>query len=78
MSFHPDNAAHFSAGLRKARLREGWTQAQLAAKAGLTQGTVSRVEHGVDLTLGVACQLAKALKKPVSSILLIGAGKRPL
>jgi transcriptional regulator with XRE-family HTH domain len=54
----------FGRTIRAARSRRGWRQADLAAKAGLSQTTVWRVERGLipEMTLGVLRQVAAALE----------------
>jgi len=44
----------FGMALRAARLKRGWTQAEVAARAGVGQTTVSRVERGFIDMLSVA------------------------
>ncbi len=72
-----DDHKYFGRGITKLRLRRGWTQEFLANKAGLTQGTVSRVEHGVDVTLSVACQLAGPFGYSVSYVCTEGRNWSP-
>lgn len=40
------NAKDYGTSIRIARERRGWTQAELAIRAGLTQATISSVERG--------------------------------
>lgn len=48
--------------LRRWRRERGWTQAQLASKASVASGTISRIESGEARPLGrTARQLARAL-----------------
>jgi transcriptional regulator with XRE-family HTH domain len=56
--------ARFGATIRAARSRRGWRQTDLAAKAGVSQTTVWRVERGLipEMTLGVLRQVAGALE----------------
>lgn len=50
--------------LIKARLAKKWTQEELAAKAGVTQNTITRLESGVtNPTLGTLSRVASALGK---------------
>jgi transcriptional regulator with XRE-family HTH domain len=52
--------------LRIVRLRAGLTQAQLAARSGVSVATLSAHERGLPLSLRVAKALARALKvRPV-------------
>jgi transcriptional regulator with XRE-family HTH domain len=47
--------------LRLARIERGWTQAQLAAAAGITQPVIARIESGkVQPTLPTLCRLLAA------------------
>lgn len=59
----PENAAHRIGGqIRQARKRAGLTQTQLAAKAGITQSVLSRVESGNgNPTLSLLEDIAAAL-----------------
>ena len=54
----------FGAAIRAARIRRGWRQADLAAAAGVSDATVSRIERGhLDgLTLRVVRRVAAALE----------------
>ena len=49
--------------IRETREDRGWTQEELAERAGVTQGTISRIETGkvTSLDLAVFEKLAKAL-----------------
>jgi transcriptional regulator with XRE-family HTH domain len=49
--------------LRPARLAKGWTQIQLARRAGVDQGMISRIENGLTrgVGFGVVERLAQAL-----------------
>lgn len=58
------------ARLRQARFERGLTVAQVAARAGLTASTVSRLETGARrLTLAHVERLAGALGRPVDALL---------
>lgn len=58
----PSTAGDVGERVRRWRRERGWTQSQLAAKAGLTPGTISRIESGEVRPLGrSAAQLAEAL-----------------
>ena len=53
-------------GIRKMRMKHGWSQAKLAAEIGTTQGHIARIEGGkTDMRLGTLTRIAKALgEKP--------------
>jgi transcriptional regulator with XRE-family HTH domain len=54
----------FGAALRMARLRRGWRQADLAAAAGVSTGTVSRLERGAidGIPVGTIRRVARAME----------------
>jgi len=54
----------FGATIRAARLKRGWRQVDLAARAGVSQATVWRMERGhiPEMTLAVLRQVAAALE----------------
>jgi transcriptional regulator with XRE-family HTH domain len=55
--------AIFAERVKAARKARGWTQADLARRAGLGQSYVSKVEHaGAEATLDVVDALARALR----------------
>ena len=58
--------------LREARTRAGWTQAELAARIGVSRKTVNTIENGVFVpsTL-LALKLAAALQTPVEALFWI-------
>lgn len=55
--------------LRAAREQFGWTQAELAARVGVSRKTINTVENGVFVpsTL-LALKLARALDRPVETL----------
>jgi putative transcriptional regulator len=55
--------------LREERARLGWTQAELAERAGVSRKTINTVENGVFLpsTL-LALKLSRALDRPVEAL----------
>ena len=60
-----------------ARRRKGWTQGELAARVGLTQTSVSRIETGVRAVSSLElAELAEVLG--VSVLDLLRAGQRPM
>ena len=55
--------------LRMARADRGWTQAELAARVGVTRKTVNTVENGVFVPSTVlALKLARALEMTVEEV----------
>ena len=70
-------SVELGARLRRYRRERGWTQAQLAAKAGLSTHTVSRMERGSVRPLErTAAALAKALG--VEAERLLGLDGQPV
>jgi len=55
--------------LRRARLRRGWSQVELAARADISLGTVSLCERGGFLTHAMARRLAPVLGVQPSDLL---------
>jgi transcriptional regulator with XRE-family HTH domain len=57
------DAVRFGLGLRALRRRRGWTQAQVARRARVSQAAVSRAERGQawDLTMRTILEIAEAL-----------------
>lgn len=57
--------------VREARLRRGWTQAELARRAGVRRATINSLESGrrQRVNLGVLEKVAKALGVPVLRLL---------
>ena len=63
-------AAYIGANLRKARRRLGFTQAELAERAGFNARHVQRIERGlVDLHVSSLAVLAKALEMTPQALL---------
>lgn len=58
-----------SNNLRAERERLGWTQAELAARIGVSRKTINTIENGVFIpsTL-VALKLARAFDRPVEAL----------
>ena len=55
--------------LREAREARGWTQAELAARIGVSRKTINTVENGVFVpSTMLALKLARALGRPVEDI----------
>ncbi|WP_184059351.1 helix-turn-helix transcriptional regulator [Sphingomonas aerophila] len=55
--------------LREAREARGWTQAELAARMGVSRKTVNTVENGVFVpSTVVALKAARVLERPVESL----------
>ncbi len=57
--------------LKTLREAKGWSQAELARRAGVTQAYIAQLETGVrtNPTLKVAQRLARALRVPLIAIL---------
>jgi putative transcriptional regulator len=58
--------------LREAREAQGWTQAELAMRIGVSRKTINTVENGVFIpsTL-IALKLARALGEPVERLFFL-------
>lgn len=66
----PDHQAIFGESLRRQRTKAGLTQADLAARSGINQETISRIENGrYNLTLKTMGRLAALLDGDVSEML---------
>lgn len=61
-----------SNNLRTERERLGWTQAELAARIGVSRKTINTIENGVftPSTL-VALKLARAFDRPVEALFIL-------
>ncbi|MBS0298091.1 MAG: helix-turn-helix transcriptional regulator [Proteobacteria bacterium] len=61
--------------LKEERARLGWTQADLAARTGVTRKTINTVENGVFTPSTVlALRLAQALETPVETLFWLEPG----
>lgn len=47
--------------IREARKKEGWSQAELCEKSGVSRPTVARVEANNDVTTATIAKIAQAL-----------------
>jgi transcriptional regulator with XRE-family HTH domain len=47
--------------IRAARKKQGWSQAELGEKSGLSRPTIARVEGNSDVTTATIAKVAKAL-----------------
>lgn len=54
--------------VRRLRLRNGWTQAELAQRIGRTQASISQIENGRPVSHVLMRQVARALKVKVANI----------
>jgi transcriptional regulator with XRE-family HTH domain len=55
-------AEAFARSLRQARLKKGWSQRVLSAKAGIPQAHISRIESGsVDVKVSTLVEIARLL-----------------
>ena len=58
--------------LRDERARLGWTQAELAERAGVSRKTINTVENGVFVPSTIlALKLAAAIGKPVEQLFVL-------
>ncbi|MDB5738379.1 MAG: transcriptional regulator [Sphingomonas bacterium] len=58
--------------LREERTRLGWTQAELAERAGVSRKTINTVENGVFVPSTIlALRLAKVLDRPVEALFVL-------
>jgi putative transcriptional regulator len=64
--------------LREARGAKGWTQAQLAARVGVSRKTINTVENGVFVPSTVlAVKLASALEARVETLFFLAEQTHP-
>ncbi len=61
--------ALFGQRIKRARKRRGWNMRNLEAKSGVSINTISRTEHGGDLTFSNAVALAGALGLSLDGLL---------
>jgi transcriptional regulator with XRE-family HTH domain len=47
--------------IREARKKQGWSQAELSEKSGLSRPTIARVEANNDVTTATIAKIAQAL-----------------
>lgn len=59
----------FGGQVKEERKKNGVTQAELAAAAGVSADTIKRIESGKGVRLDVAYQIAVALRVPIQSLL---------
>jgi transcriptional regulator with XRE-family HTH domain len=65
--------------LKEARLRRNWTQAQAAAKAGLSESSVKKVEAGTPrITMGAYLSLLDIYAMPTAFNRVMAAGEDTL
>lgn len=63
-----------ASNLRAERARKGWSQAELAERAGTTKTTVSSIEGGNGCRTDTLTDLARALEIPVATLLADSTG----
>lgn len=69
ISYRRQHSGAFAEALKDARLRKGWSQRELSARAHMTQAHISRIENGeVDLQLSSLVELARTLDLDVQLI----------
>lgn len=56
--------------IRRLRLRNGWTQAELAKRIGRTQAAISKAESGKPVSHVLMRQVARALKVKLTAVTL--------
>jgi len=72
-----DIKAKFGARIKQLRERRGWSQDELARRAGLNSSYVGRIERAErNITLKVVEKLAKALNVPVKALFDFDDGDR--
>lgn len=57
----PSGEPRLGDSVRQARERRGWTQTQLAERAGVSRPTVARIEAGQDVSMATLTQVARSL-----------------
>ncbi|MCW3837493.1 helix-turn-helix transcriptional regulator [Sphingomonas canadensis] len=58
--------------IRAAREECGWTQAELAARVGVSRKTINTVENGVFVpSTVIALRIARALDRPVEALFFL-------
>jgi transcriptional regulator with XRE-family HTH domain len=71
----PDVREVFAASVRREREARGWTGGELAQRSGVTQPTISSIEHSrFGTTLDVAAKLARAFGVTIGA--LVDAGEQ--
>ena len=67
-----DAAGRLGLRIASLRVRAGWTQPELAARAGVSKATINKLERGVTKNPGVTtlAQVAKALRWPDYLVML--------
>lgn len=61
--------------LKEERARCGWTQAELAERAGVSRKTINTVENGVFVPSTIlALRLARVLERPVEALFALEDG----
>lgn len=51
----------FGGVIREARKKQGWSQAELGVKSGLSRPTIARIEANNDVTTATIAKVAQAL-----------------
>ena len=59
--------------MQRARIARGWNRVQLAAKAGVTAQSISRIEKGENAGPATAKKISDALGIPVDELFTIDA-----
>lgn len=60
------NKLNSAVAVRREREEYGWTQQELASKAGVPQSTIARIENGANTSMDTMSKIANAFNKVIS------------